>query len=93
MRFTFSRPVRSEQALAVLECAPGLKILDGTGHDGEALAYPTALDCAGRDEVLVGRIREDPHDPCALNLFVAGDNLRKGAALNTIQIAEFAINV
>ena len=50
--------------------------------------YPLAIDAAGRDEVLVGRIRRDPsHDRC-LNLWVVGDNLRKGAATNAVQVAE-----
>jgi aspartate-semialdehyde dehydrogenase len=52
------------------------------------LAYPTPLASAGRDEVLVGRIREDLGDPRSLNLFVVGDNLLKGAALNAVQLAE-----
>ncbi|MFM8519943.1 MAG: Asd/ArgC dimerization domain-containing protein, partial [Solirubrobacterales bacterium] len=50
--------------------------------------YPTALDAAGIDDVLVGRIRRDPDLPRTLNLWLAGDNLRKGAALNAVQIAE-----
>ena len=49
---------------------------------------PTPLEWAGRDEVAVGRVRRDLADPSALNLFVVGDNLLKGAALNTVQLAE-----
>ena len=53
--------------------------------------YPTAIDAAGQDEVLVGRIRRDPsHDRC-LNLWIVGDNLRKGAATNAVQVAEVLI--
>jgi aspartate-semialdehyde dehydrogenase len=54
------------------------------GGDGN----PTPLEAAGIDPVLVGRVREDPSEPGSLNLWVAGDNLRKGAALNAVQIAE-----
>ena len=59
-------------------------VLDDPG-DG---IYPLAIDAAGRDEVFVGRIRRDPsHDRC-LNMWVVGDNLRKGAATNAVQVAE-----
>jgi aspartate-semialdehyde dehydrogenase len=50
--------------------------------------YPTALDAAGRDDVLVGRIRRDPSHERCLNLWIVGDNLRKGAATNAVQLAE-----
>jgi len=64
--------------------APGVQVVDAPA-DG---LYPLAIDAAGGDDVLVGRIRRDPsHDRC-LNLWVVGDNLRKGAALNAVQIAE-----
>jgi len=87
-RLTFRDEVARAAAIEVLEDAPGLVIEDGTGQDGEALAYPTPLASAGRDEVLVGRIREDLADPHSLNIFVVGDNLLKGAALNAVQLAE-----
>ena len=54
--------------------------------------YPSPLEAAGRDEVLVGRIRQSPGRPDALLLFSCGDNLRKGAALNAVQIAERVFN-
>jgi aspartate-semialdehyde dehydrogenase len=54
-------------------------------------AFPTPLDAAGTDDVLVGRIRAMPGDPKALLVFCAGDNLRKGAALNAVQIAELVL--
>jgi aspartate-semialdehyde dehydrogenase len=58
-------------------------------HEGVELdEVPTPLEWAGRDPVAVGRVRVDLSDPFALNLFVVGDNLLKGAALNTVQIAE-----
>lgn len=76
----FARPLTPERARALLDGAPGVKMVD----------VPTPLAAAGVDETLVGRIRHDPGVPDGrgLALFVSGDNLRKGAALNTIQIAE-----
>ena len=90
-RLTFEREVTRDAALAAMDGFPGLRIVDGTGLDGEELAYPTPLSSAGVDDVLVGRIREDLFDPHSLNLFVAGDNLLKGAALNTVQLAELVL--
>jgi len=57
----------------------------------EGDGYPTPLEAAGIDPVLVGRVREDPSQPGAIDLWVTGDNLRKGAALNAIQIAELML--
>ena len=76
----FARPLSPERARRLLDGAPGVKLVD----------VPTPLAAAGVDESLVGRIRQDPGVPegRGLALFVSGDNLRKGAALNTIQIAE-----
>lgn len=76
----FARPLSPARAAELLAAAPGVKVVD----------VPTALDAAGIDESLVGRIRRDEGVPDGrgLALFVSGDNLRKGAALNTIQIAE-----
>ena len=68
----------------LLRTAPGVEVVDDPAQNG----YPTALAGAGRDEVLVGRIRRDPSHPRALNLWVVGDNLLKGAATNAIQLAE-----
>ena len=87
-RLSFTEPVERDAAMAALASAPGLIVEDGTGQEGETLAYPTPLASAGRDEVLVGRVREDLADPHSLNLWVVGDNLLKGAALNTVQLAE-----
>ena len=53
--------------------------------------YPMAIDAAGQDDVLVGRIRRDPGNERTLNLWVVGDNLRKGAATNAVQVAELLI--
>ncbi len=87
-RLTFSQRVTRDAALEVLSGAPGLEVVDGSDADGEQLAYPTPLASAGRDEVMVGRVREDLADPNSLDLWVVGDNLLKGAALNAVQLAE-----
>jgi aspartate-semialdehyde dehydrogenase len=87
-RMTFSRAVTHAEVVEVLDAAPGLALADAIGPGGEPLELPTPLSSAGRDEVLVGRIREDYGDPNSINLFAAGDNLLKGAALNAVQIAE-----
>jgi aspartate-semialdehyde dehydrogenase len=87
-RLTFSQPVERDAAIKALADAPGLEIVDGVDADGEELAYPTPMGSAGRDEVMVGRIREDLADPNSLGLWVVGDNLLKGAALNAVQLAE-----
>jgi aspartate-semialdehyde dehydrogenase len=74
-----------EQVRELLAKAPGVSLLDGR----EAGAYPTAVtEAAGKDPVFVGRIREDISHPQAINLWVVADNVRKGAALNSVQIAE-----
>jgi len=73
-----------DEARAILERAPGVKVVD----DPEAGQWPTPLMAAGRDECFVGRIREDESVENGLNIWVVSDNLRKGAALNAVQIAE-----
>jgi aspartate-semialdehyde dehydrogenase len=78
------KPLSASAVRALLEKAPGVTVMD----DPAKLIYPTALDCDGRDAVYVGRIREDPTVPHGINLWVVSDNLRKGAALNAVQIAE-----
>jgi aspartate-semialdehyde dehydrogenase len=80
----FSRPITPEEARGVLADAPGVVVRD----DPEKDVYPTPLEAAGTDPCYVGRIRQDPFDDRALELFCVADNLRKGAALNTVQIAE-----
>lgn len=76
----FSGAITPDEARSILATADGVRVVD----------VPTPLEAAGRDEVLVGRIRQDQavDDNCGLVLVVAGDNLRKGAALNAIQVAE-----
>jgi aspartate-semialdehyde dehydrogenase len=80
----FDQPVTREQAQDVLRAAPGVVLVDDPAR-GE---YPTPADVAGTDQTLVGRVRQSMDDERALELFVSGDNLRKGAALNAAQIAE-----
>jgi aspartate-semialdehyde dehydrogenase len=77
-------PLSPEECREVLSEAPGVVVVDDPDH----ALYPLPIEAAGRDDVLVGRIRRDPsHDRC-LNLWVVGDNLRKGAATNAVQLAE-----
>jgi aspartate-semialdehyde dehydrogenase len=78
------RDLSPEECRELLSDTPGLVVLDDPS-DG---IYPLAIAAAGRDEVLVGRIRRDPSHERCLNLWVVGDNLRKGAALNAVQVAE-----
>jgi len=75
------RPLSADEARALLEAAPGVRVVD----------FPSPGQAAGGDEVLVGRIRNDPTEENGLALFLACDNLRKGAALNAIQIAELLL--
>jgi aspartate-semialdehyde dehydrogenase len=83
----FERPISVEQARQALAKAPGIVLVDDYSK-GEV---PLALQCEGRDEVFVGRIRRDPTVLHGLNLWVVADNLRKGAATNAVQIAEVLI--
>jgi aspartate-semialdehyde dehydrogenase len=78
------RPMEADEAREILRGAPGLVILD----DPRGSEYPMPLQVAGEDPVYVGRIRKDPSHPRGLALWVVGDNLRKGAALNAIQVFE-----
>ena len=84
-----SRPLEPDRARQVLAGYPGIVVVDDPGHQG----YPTAAAAAGRDEVFVGRIRRDPSVVNGLALWVVTDNLRKGAAVNGVQIAERAIEM
>lgn len=83
----FHRAITVEQAREALRKAPGVILLDDYAK-GEV---PLALNCVGRDETFVGRIRKDPTVQHGLNLWVVADNLRKGAASNAVQIAEVLI--
>jgi aspartate-semialdehyde dehydrogenase len=81
---TFERPVSPAEAREVLSAAPGVQVRDDPSRD----VYPSPLEAAGIDDVLVGRIRQPEGREDSLLLFACGDNLRKGAALNAVQIAE-----
>lgn len=81
--------ITAQQARALLEQAPGVTVIDEHADGG----YPTAVtDSAGKDAVFVGRIREDLSHPRGLNLWIVSDNVRKGAALNSVQIAESLVS-
>ena len=82
------RALSVEQARALLRNAPGVRLVD----DDAAGAYPLAINAGGQDDVLVGRIRRDDSVPHGLVLWISGDNLRKGAATNAVQIAELLLN-
>jgi aspartate-semialdehyde dehydrogenase len=81
VKATYANEVDLGEALEVLRAFPNLIVEDA----------PTPLEAAGRDETFVGRVRVDLGDPKSLNFFVVGDNLLKGAALNTVQLAELAV--
>jgi len=87
LHVVFERPVTREEAQQVLRQSPGVVLVD----EPERSVYPTPADVAGTDPTLVGRVRQCMDDPCAIELFVSGDNLRKGAALNAAQIAELLV--
>jgi aspartate-semialdehyde dehydrogenase len=76
--------IGAEEARQLLRGAPGVILLDGA----ESRPYPTPADVGGSDAVFVGRVREDPSHPRGLQLWVCADNVRKGAAVNAVQIAE-----
>ena len=78
------RKLTAAEARRLLEHSPGIVVVD----DLDAKRYPLPRDCEGRDEVFVGRIREDDSSPCGIALWCVSDNLRKGAATNAVQIAE-----
>ena len=80
----FERPISEAEARAALKSAPGISVVDHRADEG----YVTPQESAGEDSVFVSRIRKDPTVPYGLNLWVVSDNLRKGAALNAVQIAE-----
>ena len=82
------KKITVDEALSLLSAAPGVKVLSGQ------FPYPTpAKDAAGQDYVYVGRVREDLSHPLGLNMWVVADNLRKGAALNAVQVAESLIRL
>jgi aspartate-semialdehyde dehydrogenase len=84
----FEKPISAQEARDILREAPGLLVVDKREDGG----YVTPVECVGDFATFVSRIREDPTVENGLNLWVVSDNLRKGAALNTVQIAETLIN-
>ncbi len=84
----FETPVTEAEAREALKAAPGVTVLDRRADEG----YVTPAECAGEDPVFVSRIRRDPTLENGLNIWVVADNLRKGAALNTVQIAEILVS-
>lgn len=84
----FEKPVTRTGVLDVLQKAEGVVVMD----DPANLVYPTALECADRDEVFVGRVRLDDSVDSGINMWVVADNIRKGAATNAVQIAERIIS-
>ncbi|WP_374598351.1 aspartate-semialdehyde dehydrogenase [Brevundimonas sp.] len=80
----FDKPITPDEARAILRDAPGIQVIDKQEHDG----YITPVDAAGEHDVYVSRIRKDPSVENGLMLWIVGDNLRKGAALNAVQIAQ-----
>ena len=83
----FDQPFDVAQARAILSQAPGVKLVE----DWEANYFPMPIDASGKDEVLVGRIRQDLSHAAGLELWLCGDQIRKGAALNAVQIAELLV--
>jgi aspartate-semialdehyde dehydrogenase len=76
-----------DMARALLKKAPGIKVVDNPSKN----LYPLALEAAGKDDTFVGRIRVDDTVKYGLNMWIVADNIRKGAALNAVQIAESLI--
>lgn len=83
------QPVSVEQAHEAFSSAPGITLQD----DPANLVYPMPLDTAGKDDIFVGRVRKDLADENGLTFWISGDQIRKGAALNAVQIAEYLIKV
>jgi len=81
------RKLTRDDAISILKNAPGVTVIDDPGNE----AYPLASEAEGKDPTYVGRIREDISHRSALDMWIVSDNLRKGAALNAVQIAELFI--
>lgn len=84
----FEQSFSIEKAREILKNAPGVQLVE----DWQNNYFPMPLDATGKDDVLVGRIRQDLSHPCGLELWLCGDQIRKGAALNAVQIAELLVN-
>jgi len=84
----FENPITADRARGLLRAAPGVLVVDKREDGG----YVTPIEAAGEDATFVSRIRKDPTVENGLSLWIVADNLRKGAALNAVQIAECLIN-
>jgi aspartate-semialdehyde dehydrogenase len=80
----FEKDLTPEEAREILSKAPGVKVVDNPSKN----LYPLAINAAGKDDIFVGRIRRDESVAHGLNMWIVADNIRKGAALNAVQIAE-----
>jgi aspartate-semialdehyde dehydrogenase len=89
LSLSLERSVSPDEAREILSAFPGVRVLDEPG----AKVYPTPQQATGIDDVLVGRVRDNPILPNGLTLFASGDNLRKGASLNALQIAELVLGL
>ena len=87
VNLSFSKELDLDEVREILNKAPGVVVVDDLANNN----YPMPLDAEGKDEVFVGRIRKDESQENGLNLWIVADNLRKGAATNTVQIAEYLI--
>ena len=83
----FIKPFSVKEAYEILETAPGVEILEDLANN----RFPMPQDVTGKDSISVGRIRRDLSNPNALELWLCGDQIRKGAALNAVQIAELLL--
>jgi aspartate-semialdehyde dehydrogenase len=81
------KKITPDEVRKILAKAPGVVVVDNP----KKFEYPLAIDAAGKDETFVGRIREDESIPNGINMWIVSDNIRKGAALNAVQIAEILI--
>ena len=81
------RPLSVEEAQKAIAAAPGCTLID----DPANLKYPMPLETAGKDDVFVGRVRKDLSDDNGLTFWLSGDQIRKGAALNAVQIGEYLV--
>ena len=81
------KKLKADEVRKILSKAPGIVVVD----DPKKFEYPLAIHAAGKDETFVGRIREDESIPNGINMWIVADNIRKGAALNAVQIAEILI--
>ena len=88
LNLEFHQPLSADKAKMLLQQAPGVRLVE----DWQNNYFPMPIEASGLDEVLVGRIRQDLSHDCGLDLWLSGDQIRKGAALNAVQIAELLIS-